>query len=139
MKQLLNLRLFPLLTGRIENNQVENEIPDAYEDFAVKIFDILKVESGFSELCYNLGFIRLELIRLREGISDKMKKNVLIFVNKSISLLDIELRIMQWQLQNKLRQEQTSKVTGSVQIKWTGTATDLVEFAYGALETKRFN
>lgn len=66
-------------------------------------------------------------------------KNVLIFVNKAISLVDIEQRIIQWQLQNKAGLEQSSKVVKSEDLKWKGTVADLVELAYGIMETKRID
>lgn len=45
---------------------------------------------------------------------------------------------MQWQLQNdKVQGNQKERNLGKG-IRWTGTAADLVEFAYAALETKKF-
>lgn len=80
MKQLLKLRLFSLLTKEIEDDHVANEISKAYEEFALKIFDKLRVEQNITELYYNLGFVRLEqLIGLRDNISGENKKNVLMF------------------------------------------------------------
>ncbi len=70
----MKLRLFSLLTNEIEDNQVTNEISKAYEEFAVKIFDKLKVETDISELYYNLGFVRLELAGLRDKISGEKGK-----------------------------------------------------------------
>lgn len=75
----MKLRLFSLLTNEIEDNQVTNEISKAYEEFAVKIFDKLKVEPDISELYYNLGFIRLELTGLRDNISGEKGKKCLDF------------------------------------------------------------
>ncbi|MDR1504363.1 MAG: RteC domain-containing protein [Prevotella sp.] len=59
-------------------------------------------------------------------------------MRKAISLIKIQQQIIQWQLQNenlRFKQETLQRTT----LKWTGTAADLVEFTYGALETKRFN
>lgn len=60
------------------------------------------------------------------------------FVVKAISLIETEQQIIQWQLQNGIliSKKGTSQKTN---LKWTGTVADLVEFAYGALETKKFN
>ena len=68
----------------------------------------------------------------------RRKKNALCVINKVISLLDVELKIIQWQLQ---KGEINSKIAtiDNTPISWSGTVADLVEFAYGALETKRFN
>lgn len=74
MKHLMNLKLFSLLTSKMEGDYVANEVIEAYEEFAVKIFEKLKLESDISELYYNLGFIRLELVGLRDNRSDKMEK-----------------------------------------------------------------
>lgn len=57
---------------------------------------------------------------------------------KAISLIDIELRILQWQLQNNRKERSLKEEHAKTNIHWTGTAADLVEFAYGALETKKF-
>jgi len=59
-------------------------------------------------------------------------------VIKAISLIDIEQKILQWQLQNNKLQNNHRERNSKSYIKWTGTAADLVEFAYGALETKKF-
>lgn len=64
----------------------------------------------------------------------------MIHINKALALLDIEQRIIQWKLQTKTGVEQPIfNVSRLAKLKWTGTAADLVEFAYGALETKRLN
>jgi len=46
---------------------------------------------------------------------------------------------LQWQLQNNRKERNTKEENVKTNIHWTGTAADMVEFAYGALETKRFN
>lgn len=57
---------------------------------------------------------------------------------KAIFLVETGQQIIQWQLQNGVLslEKEVSKKTN---LKWTGTAADLVEFAYGSLETKKFN
>lgn len=68
----------------------------------------------------------------------RRKKNTLKYIIKAIYLIDIEQRILQWQLQNNRDKENQKENKSEVNIRWTGTAADLVEFAYGALETKKF-
>lgn len=45
---------------------------------------------------------------------------------------------MQWQLQNDKVQGNKKERNLGKGIRWTGTAADLVEFAYAALETRKF-
>lgn len=59
-------------------------------------------------------------------------------VSKAISLVDVEQRIIQWKLQNGELQPLKDNILKS-KLKWTGTAADLVEFTYGAVDTKRLN
>jgi len=72
------------------------------------------------------------------GYPIRRKKNALKYTIKAISLIDIELRILQWQLQNNSKERNSKEENAKTNIHWTGTAADLVEFAYGALETKKF-
>lgn len=51
----------------------------------------------------------------------------------------MEQKILQWKLQNNNTQNNQKERNSKGSIQWTGTAADLVEFAYGALETKSFN
>ncbi|MFR3214833.1 MAG: RteC domain-containing protein [Dysgonomonas mossii] len=68
----------------------------------------------------------------------RREKNALKYTIKAISLIDIELRILQWQLQYNRKERILEEENAKTNIHWTGTAADLVEFAYGALETKKF-
>lgn len=72
------------------------------------------------------------------GYPIRRKKNALKYTIKAITLIDIELRILQWQLQNNSNKENQKEKILEQKLHWTGTAADLVEFAYGALETKKF-
>jgi len=72
------------------------------------------------------------------GYPTRRKKNALKYTTKAISLIDIEQRILQWQLQNNKKERSLKEENAKTNIHWTGTAADLVEFAYGALETKKF-
>jgi len=65
-------------------------------------------------------------------------KNVIKFVTKSISLIEIEQQLIQWQLQNGRSVPNRENIRRS-DLEWTGTIADLVELAYGIHETKRFN
>jgi hypothetical protein len=78
------------------------------------------------------------LSEYKTGYPIRRKKNALKYTIKAISLIDIELRILQWQLQNNSKQRNSKEEKAKTNIHWTGTAADLVEFAYGALETKKF-
>lgn len=66
----------------------------------------------------------------------RRKKNASTVVSKAIKLVDIALKILQWQLQNG--NTLLGRTSNSI-LQWTGSCADLVEFAYAALETKRFN
>lgn len=71
------------------------------------------------------------------GYPIRREKNALKYTIKAISLIEIELKILQWQLQNNSNKGNQKKKSEQ-HLHWTGTVTDLVEFAYGALETKKF-
>lgn len=68
----------------------------------------------------------------------RLKKNVKTTLNKVISLIDIELQIIQWKIQYRYEYQPEKRQTSSI-LKWSGTGAELVEFAYGAYETKKFN
>ncbi len=72
------------------------------------------------------------------GYPIRREKNALKYTIKAISLIDIELKILQWQLQNNSNKGNQKEKKLEQDLHWTGTAADLVEFAYGALETKKF-
>lgn len=74
MKQLMKLRLFSLLNNASQNNILLTRLDEAYEEFAVTLLDKLQTETDITKLYYNLGFIRLELVGLRDGLSDKEEK-----------------------------------------------------------------
>jgi len=54
-------------------------------------------------------------------------------------LIEVEQKILQWQLQSNKIQQPTRTNNFTSNLKWTGTVADLVELAYGALEAKKFN
>lgn len=55
-----------------------------------------------------------------------------------ISLIETEQQIIQWQIQYSPQIAQNEK-GGNLTLKWSGTSADLIELAYGILETKRLN
>lgn len=65
------------------------------------------------------------------------KKNVLKFILRAISLIEIEQQIIQWQLQSGIvTKKETFQRTD---LKWTGTVADFIELMNGTIETKRLN
>lgn len=77
MKQLINLRLFSLLSEKDRDNNFFKELKEAYEEFALKLLDKLQIETNITKLYYHLGFVRLELVGIRDGLSDKEEKKCL--------------------------------------------------------------
>lgn len=65
-------------------------------------------------------------------------KKIQKIIKKTLSLLSFSLKILQWEIQSNKNQVQEKEFNKDFRLRWTGTAADLVEFAYGALETKRF-
>ena len=74
MKQLMNSRLFQLLTKASKEKDVLTELTKSYDEFALKLLDKLQIESNIAKLYYHLGFVRLELVGIRDGLSDKEEK-----------------------------------------------------------------
>lgn len=74
MKQLMNLRFFSLLTETSKDNCVLTKLEDAYEEFAVTLLEKLQKETNVTQLYYNLGFVRLELLGFRDIANLKNKK-----------------------------------------------------------------
>ena len=81
MKQLMNSRLFQLLTKASKEKDVLTELTKSYDEFALKLLDKLQIESNIAKLYYHLGFVRLELVGIRDGLSDKEEKKCLKIYN----------------------------------------------------------
>lgn len=81
MKQLMDSRLFSLLSKKDRNNNLFKELKEAYEEFSVKLLEKLQTESNITKLYYHLGFVRLELVGIRDGLSDKEEKKCLKIYN----------------------------------------------------------
>jgi len=140
MKQLMSSKLFLLLTTSSQNENYLTKLENAYEEFASKLLNKLQEETSLIKLFYNLGYVRLELIEICENLLDEEKKNACKFANKSILLIELEQQLIQWQLQNGVQLQLHGNNKGNREnIQWTGTGSDLVELAYAALETKKFN
>lgn len=82
MKQLMNSRLFQLLTKASKEKDVLTELTKSYDEFALKLLDKLQIESNIAKLYYHLGFVRLELVGIRDGLSDKEEKKCLKIYNQ---------------------------------------------------------
>lgn len=82
MKQLTQSKLFLLLLEPSQNEKAINQLKKAYEEFAVKLLDKLQIETNIAKLYYHLGFVRLELVGIRDGLSDKEEKKCLKIYNQ---------------------------------------------------------
>ena len=82
MKQLMDSRLFSLLSKKDRNNNLFKELKEAYEEFSVKLLEKLQTESNITKLYYHLGFVRLELVGIQDGLSDKEEKKCLKIYNQ---------------------------------------------------------
>lgn len=81
MKQLMNSNLFSLLKNQYENKRNKSNLEEAYEEFAEKLLDKLRTELDITELYYNLGFVRLELVGIRDSLFGKEGKKCLKYYN----------------------------------------------------------
>ena len=52
MKQLMDSRLFSLLSKKDRNNNLFKELKEAYEEFSVKLLEKLQTESNITKLYY---------------------------------------------------------------------------------------
>jgi hypothetical protein len=82
MKNLMNLKLFSILSKQDESNNFLTKLEEAYDEFALKLLDRLQIESNITKLYYHLGFVRLELVGIRDGLSDKEEKKCLKIYNQ---------------------------------------------------------
>lgn len=74
MKQLMNTRLFLLLADPSNGKNVLTELNSAYDEFATKLLDKLQSETNITKLYYNLSFVGLELVGIRDNLSDRQEK-----------------------------------------------------------------
>jgi len=77
MKQLLNLRLFSLLTETSANKTEQTKLENAYDEFALKLLEKLQTGINPTLLYYHLGFVRLELVGIRDTLSGGQEKKCL--------------------------------------------------------------
>ncbi|EGK04417.1 hypothetical protein HMPREF9456_00744 [Dysgonomonas mossii DSM 22836] len=78
----MNLKLFSILSKQDESNNFLTKLEEAYDEFALKLLDRLQIESNITKLYYHLGFVRLELVGIRDGLSDKEEKKCLKIYNQ---------------------------------------------------------
>lgn len=64
----MNSRLFSLLSEESGENNFLTKLEEAYEEFAVKLLNKLQIETNIAKLYYHLGFVRLELVGIRETL-----------------------------------------------------------------------
>lgn len=74
MEQLMKLNLFSILKGQLENSSNQLKLGIAYEEFAVELQEKLQSETNITKLYYTLGLIRLELVGIRNTLSDEKEK-----------------------------------------------------------------
>ncbi|MDR1504364.1 MAG: hypothetical protein LBT43_18100 [Prevotella sp.] len=73
MENLMQLRIFSLVSEKIEN---ENVLKDAYNEFAQSLQKEVVNNSSLSNSYYGLGYINLELIGLQHIVSSEKGKNI---------------------------------------------------------------
>ncbi len=78
----MNLKLFSILSKQDESNNFLTKLEEAYDEFALKLLNKLQIESNIPKLYYHLGFVRLELVGIRDGLSDKEGKKCLKIYNQ---------------------------------------------------------
>lgn len=82
MKQLMNSRLFLLLANASVEKSVLTELESAYGEFAVTLLKKLQKETNVIKLYYHLGFVRLELVGIRDTLLGGQEKKCLNIYNK---------------------------------------------------------
>lgn len=70
MKQLMQLRLFSLLSETSKKESSQTSLNEAYDEFVLKLFSKFKTATNLPELYYNLSYIRLELADICNQLSD---------------------------------------------------------------------
>lgn len=78
----MNSRLFSLLSEKERDNNSLKELKNAYEEFSLKLLDKLQIETNITKLYYHLGFVRLELVGIRDVLSDGQEKKCLKIYNQ---------------------------------------------------------
>ncbi|MDH6309053.1 hypothetical protein M2451_001489 [Dysgonomonas sp. PFB1-18] len=82
MKNLMNLKLFSILSKQDESNNFLTKLEEAYDEFALKLLDKLQIETNIAKLYYHLGFVRLELVGVRDILSNGQEKKCLKIYNQ---------------------------------------------------------
>lgn len=66
-----------LLADASARKSVLTELESAYEEFAVTLLEKLQSETDITKLYYNLSFVRLELVGIRDYSIDRKGKKCL--------------------------------------------------------------
>lgn len=66
--------MFSILRNQSEDMSNQSKLESAYEEFTVKLRKKLQSEINPTDLYYDLGLIRLELVEIRDSLSDEKKK-----------------------------------------------------------------
>lgn len=74
MKQLMQMRLFSLLSNASERTKCTTKLKDAYGEFAQYLLEKLQSETNLLELYYSLGYARLELIGISKDLAKEGEK-----------------------------------------------------------------
>ncbi|MFV0330748.1 MAG: hypothetical protein ACK5KL_13180 [Dysgonomonas sp.] len=82
MKQLMNSRLFLLLADTSKEKSVLTELEPAYGEFAVILLNKLQAGTNITKLYYHLGFVRLELVNIRDTLLVGQEKKCLKIYNQ---------------------------------------------------------
>jgi len=77
MKQLMSSKLFSLLSENSVNENCLTKLKQAYEEFASTLLNKLQEEKNITKLYYNLGFVRLELVGIRDMLYNGQGKKCL--------------------------------------------------------------
>jgi len=78
MTQLLESKLFFILkASSLVDEDYLKKLKLAYEEFAVTLLNKLQKQTNVTKLYYHLGFVRLELIGIRDTLLDGQEKKCL--------------------------------------------------------------
>lgn len=70
----MNLRLFSLFAKPSKEKACLMKLESAYGEFTVKLRQKLQYKMKPTDLYYNLGLIRLNLVEIRDALSDEKGK-----------------------------------------------------------------
>lgn len=138
MKKLLKFDLF-LLLGNSPMSLNLNKLENAYEEFISIIYEKLRERDNPFKLYYELGVIRLELLEMQSNYSDGEEKNALKYITKAISIIDMSLNLIKWQMSYEPKILFSDKKKPITSLKWARDISDLVLLIYGLADMSSFN